>query len=335
MSTIKQGRLSVCLLGYNHGLFIEDNIKALWQCKWPDMEIIAVDDGSKDNSGRILRELADKSPVPMRLILQENTGNIAKNLNTAEKFASGEFLLFMALDDRPNPAGLEQALALLRQQPDTAFVLAERMPTINAIGEKNGEFACNLPPAGQATAQAMLEREYEYLHTFFIQNAVFRKTAVDEVGGFDEDMTGDDIILRTKLFRLLKTRPELHFATVSEPIAFYRLHGENLHYNGLRQVKTATEYLNRYWPERPNPPALIHWAQDLLKNEPYAKVCEMFALNARAASLMADKAVQKSLVRKIRQEHSLWRFIYKKERHYTQRTVTLFSFLRFTYHYKR
>lgn len=333
MNTNKPGRLSVCLLGYNHGPFIADNIKALWQCKWPDMEIIAVDDGSHDDSRQILRDLADKSPVPMQLVLQENTGNIAKNFNTAVSRASGEFLLFMALDDRPNPAGLEQALTLLHEQPDTAFVLADRMPMINLHGKANGEFACNLPK--ELTAAAMLEKEYENLHTFFIQNAVFRKTAVDAVGGFDEDMTGDDIVLRTKLFRLLETHPGLHFKTVTEPIAFYRLHGSNIHYNGLRQIKTATEYLTRYWPDRPNPPALIHWAQDLLKNEPYKKAFEMFALNARAASLASDKEVQKSLVRKIRQEHSPWRFIYKKERHYTQRTVTLFSFLRFTYNYKR
>lgn len=334
MNTTKPGLFSVCLLGYHHAPFIAKNLQAFWQCSWPDMEMIVLDDGSQDNSRQILQELAAKSPVPVKLILQKNSGNIAQNFNTLLHHAAGEFIQFMALDDLPNPAGVQEALARLQNTPDTVFVLGVQTPIIDKRGKKHGCIPSELPAAKDATPQNMLELEYNRLHSFFIQNAVFRKSAVDAVGGFDEDQTGDDIVLRTKLFRLLEANPHLRFEMIPTPLCFYRIHGDNIHYNGLRQIKIATEYLDRYWPLRPNPAALINWAKDLIKNEPYEKAFEMFALNKRSGQLILNKEVQTALIQKIAREHSPWRFIYKKEKHYKRRTVTLFSCLRFSYSVK-
>nr|QGT50691.1 hypothetical protein Elusimicrob1349_1610 [uncultured Elusimicrobia bacterium] len=334
MNTAKPGLFSICLLGYNHAPFIAKNLQAFWQCNWPAVEIIVLDDGSKDNSRQILQELAEKSPVPIKLILQENAGNIAKNFNTLLRHAEGEFIQFMALDDMPNPAGVQEALARLQNTPTDAFVFSEQTPLINERGEEQGFSPFKLHEGEQATPQNMLELEYNHLHSFFIQNAVFRKSAVAAVGGFDEDQTGDDIILRTKLFRMLEGNPNMRFEIIKTPLCHYRIHENNIHKNRLRQIKTATEYLERYWPQRPNPAVLIEWAKDLIQNEPYEKTFEMFALNKRCGQLILNKELQTALITKITREHSPWHFIYKKEKNCKQRTITLFSCLRFSYTHK-
>lgn len=45
---------SVCCLGYNHAHFLEQNIRAIWEGEYKQIEIIVVDDGSTDSSVRML-----------------------------------------------------------------------------------------------------------------------------------------------------------------------------------------------------------------------------------------------------------------------------------------
>ena len=68
--------LSICCLVYNHAPFIKDNIESIWNSDYNNLEIIVVDDGSKDESSDILKNLQKVSPYPMTIILQKNTGNV-------------------------------------------------------------------------------------------------------------------------------------------------------------------------------------------------------------------------------------------------------------------
>jgi alpha-1,3-rhamnosyltransferase len=45
------------------------------------IEILVLDDGSDNSSVNVLQELSRRSPFPMKVMVQENTGNIGKNIN--------------------------------------------------------------------------------------------------------------------------------------------------------------------------------------------------------------------------------------------------------------
>ena len=133
--------LSICCLGYNHAPFIEANIRAIWDSGCKDIEIIAVDDGSKDNSGEILKKLQTQSPVPMKVILQENTGNIAHNFNVAWHEAKGKYITFMALDDVLQSDKIAEVMDILCKD-NIAFVASS---AITGIDDKG--CVCNsIPP---------------------------------------------------------------------------------------------------------------------------------------------------------------------------------------------
>ena len=71
------------------------------------VEIIAVDDGSPDRSGRIAEEYAARYPGLIRVIHQENGGlGAARNAGLAA--AEGEFLFFLDSDDSLSPGALEE-----------------------------------------------------------------------------------------------------------------------------------------------------------------------------------------------------------------------------------
>ena len=105
----------------------------------------------------------------------------------------------------------------------------------------------------------LLELDYGEFHVFYIQGCIFRKDIIEAVGGFDEDMLGDDIILRTKVFRYIQENTKYSFAIMNTPACYYRMHDNNVHKKSSRQVEIVTTYLEKYWPERENPKLLKAW----------------------------------------------------------------------------
>lgn len=285
--------LSVCCLGYNHAKFIKENIQALWNSSYKDIEIIVVDDGSKDESGKILKELQEKSPVPMKVILQKNSGNVPQNFNKAWHLAKGKYITFMALDDVLISDKIAYAIEFLKSNKNLAFVATAVIDAIDSKGQPCPEKVptMKLNAIKKPTVDDLLELEYSEFHTFYIQGTFFKKEIIDAVHGFDEDITGDDIVIRTKVFNYIKKHPQWSFKVLSEPLCLYRQHDSNVHSNSLRMLKIVTEYLERYWSDKPNPPILATWVVRSLRSIPKKQWIEFFTMNERAKSCWQEKEV--------------------------------------------
>lgn len=97
---------SVIVPCYGHEKYLRQAIRSLWDQQFRDFEIIAVDDGSPDQSGAILDELAVASSIPMQVIHRANHG-AAASLNIGAAAASGRYLGFLNDDDAYHPDRLE------------------------------------------------------------------------------------------------------------------------------------------------------------------------------------------------------------------------------------
>ena len=103
--------ISFCCISYNHAQFIERCIKSIWAQNLQNAEILALDDGSKDDSVKVLNELQKISPYPMSVIAQENSGIIGLNSNRLIKAARGELLAFISCDDEFIPNTFAEKIA--------------------------------------------------------------------------------------------------------------------------------------------------------------------------------------------------------------------------------
>lgn len=97
-------KVSVIVPVYNGADFLEKSIGSILQQTYQELEVIAVDDGSGDNSYAVLQKMAEEDDR-LKVIHQENKG-IAKTRNCAMTYASGQYIMFMDQDDR-----MEQELA--------------------------------------------------------------------------------------------------------------------------------------------------------------------------------------------------------------------------------
>lgn len=98
--------ISVIIPVYNAQGYIAKTLQKLCDQSYPNIEFIAVNDGSADNSGRIIAECSEKDS---RIILKntENRG-VSAARNAGIRAASGEYLMFCDADDYPEPIMAER-----------------------------------------------------------------------------------------------------------------------------------------------------------------------------------------------------------------------------------
>lgn len=282
--------LTFCCLGYNHAKFLEDNIKSIWRSNYKNIEIIAIDDGSSDDSVKILKKLQKQSPCPMTVISQKNTGNVGLNFNRAFKKAKGQFVTFISLDDQYVDGAIDKAMSYLIKDKNLDFVASSVMS--NFLEKDKTKIIKNwyLPTYKKKdlTVDDLLEYEYNEFGGFFLQGMFIRKEVVEGAKGFDEEQTGDDLVIRTRIFNYLKTKPRCKFKILDEAFILYRNHDNNIHFNHLRQFKIVTEYLSKYWSDRPNPKLINAFFSNVIEYTTIDKAAEALCMNSSSKKVIED-----------------------------------------------
>ncbi|MFE5400647.1 glycosyltransferase family 2 protein [Streptomyces sp. NPDC056580] len=86
------------------------------------LEIVAVDDGSTDDSGRELDRFAERYPGTVKVIHQANSGGPAAPSNRALDVATGRYVYFVGSDDHLGPQALERMVACADEQGSDVVV---------------------------------------------------------------------------------------------------------------------------------------------------------------------------------------------------------------------
>lgn len=129
MSTVPT--LSVCMPVYNAEQYIRQAAESILHQTFTDFEFIIIDDGSTDDSRKILQELARRDPR-IRLVSRPNTG-YTKALNEALGLARAPYLARMDADDVSMPLRFEKQIDYLKSHPECVLV-GSRILTIDPFG---------------------------------------------------------------------------------------------------------------------------------------------------------------------------------------------------------
>ena len=122
-------RVSIVLPVYNVARHLRGCLDSIARQTFRDFEVIAVDDGSTDGSGRILDDYP--ASFPFRRIHQANQGLSAAR-NAALAVSAGEYVLMVDSDDRIHPRLLELTV-MAAEAPKLDFVVFDyrRVPEGN------------------------------------------------------------------------------------------------------------------------------------------------------------------------------------------------------------
>jgi glycosyltransferase involved in cell wall biosynthesis len=169
--------VSAIVPAFNAERTIRETLATIQMQTHPTLEILVVDDGSNDDTARIVQEIAE-GDSRVRLIISLNRGPAAAR-NLAIEHACGEFIAPLDSDDLWHPQYVEAQLgALLAAGPETGFAYALHR-TIDLESRVVRDF-----PAFGCHGRVFLQ----HLLINFVGNgsaALFRRAAIAEVGGYD------------------------------------------------------------------------------------------------------------------------------------------------------
>lgn len=113
-------RVSVVMPIYNAMPYLGQAIDSILRQTYTDFQIMAIDDGSDDESWSVVRERAERDHrvEPIQI---EHSGIVAA-LNRGLEAARGEFIARMDADDISRPNRLAQQVAFLDRHPDVVAV---------------------------------------------------------------------------------------------------------------------------------------------------------------------------------------------------------------------
>ncbi len=134
--------LTVSIAAYNVGSTIEYAVDSVLRSKYRDqIEVIVVNDGSTDMTGRICPEMHERYPDIVKVIDKEN-GGYGSTVNAALKAASGRYFKLLDGDDSYDTGGLDELVAFLMTS-DADMVITDYIETWN--GSHSRRIAFELP----------------------------------------------------------------------------------------------------------------------------------------------------------------------------------------------
>ncbi len=217
--------VSVLLTSYNHARYLRQAIESVLAQSLQDIEVVAIDDASTDESPSILHALADR----IRVVAHEKNRGTYASLNEGIRLTTAPYIAILNSDDVWLPTKLEKQVALLNENPRvglvhtaTAFIDADGQPMAgNPLGVR---FHPN--PQGDLLAELLTR------NLFITSSVVFRRECVDRCGYFEESLFGMgdwDMWLRIAEHYAIGYVPDI--------LTLYRIHGQNTMYQRQRMLR--------------------------------------------------------------------------------------------------
>jgi glycosyltransferase involved in cell wall biosynthesis len=195
--------VSVICLCYNHERFVREAIASVVNQTYTPVQVIIADDASLDDSQRIILELKERYPFLELLLSRHNVGN-CKAFNNAYALARGKYAIDFSTDDVMLPDRIEKQVAYMENAGDrTGLVFTDA----SYIAE-DGKFIRNhfehLFKKGliKKIPQGNIYREV--LATYFVPtpSLMIRRTVLDVLGGYDEQLAYEDFDLLVRSSRM-------------------------------------------------------------------------------------------------------------------------------------
>lgn len=141
-----QPLVSILVSNYNYARFVGDAIQSALEQTYSNIELIICDDGSTDDSVRIIEDYARKDPR-LHLIRKTNGGQ-ASGFNAAFAVSRGEIIALLDSDDLFLPHKVERIVADFQAHPDAGFGL-HRVIRMSADLRRQGVWPMSAPlPSG-------------------------------------------------------------------------------------------------------------------------------------------------------------------------------------------
>ena len=167
--------LSVIFPVYNGQKYLDEAIQSVLRQTFNEFEFIIIDDGSKDQSLKIVRSYSN---TRIKIFSRANKG-LAATLNEGISYSKSKYLARMDQDDKSEPERFQRQIDFLEKNPRSVGV-----GTNAKIIDENGVvlYTSHVP-----TESEELRNLLPYTNPFFHGSMMLRRDAVVSAGGYRTD----------------------------------------------------------------------------------------------------------------------------------------------------
>ena len=224
---IRQPLVTVYITNYNYGKYITRSIKSVLGQTLKNFELIIIDDGSKDNSRKIIDKYKNNQKIIT--VFQKNKGLIVSN-NLALRLARGKYILRLDADDWLDLHALEIMSSILEKNSKVGMVFPDYY-LVNIKGE---------------IINSVRRHDFRKVR-LFDQPAhgactMVRKENLIDIGGYDEEFNCQDgYYLWLQFIKKYKIR------NVNLPLFFYRQHRTSLSNKSDEILSNRSKIIKKFY----------------------------------------------------------------------------------------
>lgn len=192
-------KISVIVPVYNVENYLEKCLNSLVNQTLQEIEILVINDGSTDNSQKIIDEFQEKFPQKIKVFTKEN-GGLSDARNFGIDRAIGEFLAFVDSDDYVSENMLQEMYDLaIKNQAELVICNLQKV-------DENGNVTQKLTQIPNFSDKINLEKNFSVFAdiSYFACNKIFKKELF-EGKRFQKGMHFEDIELIPQILLQCKT----------------------------------------------------------------------------------------------------------------------------------
>ena len=206
--------VSVVIPCFNAERFIEQTLGSVVEQTYENWELVIVDDGSTDNTSRIIEKWKKTLGSRVKVHTGPNRGpSFARNIGTG--LASGEFLQYLDSDDLLRPDTLARRLEAFDETSEVAYTDWQKL-----VEQADGSYI-PVEVISRSIEDIHARSEIALFTSFWAPPAAFlyRRSIVDAIGGWNETLP----IIQDARFALDAALHGAKFIRVAGVGAYYRI----------------------------------------------------------------------------------------------------------------
>ncbi len=217
-------RVSVLMTVYNGMPYVPDAVESILRQSYSDLQLVIVDDGSTDATGKYLKSIQDERVS----IVTKANGGTAAAANEGLRRCMGDYVARMDADDVSLPTRMAEQVAFLDARPEIGLVGTQAAP----LGARGAGGTLALPSTHAEIYQALLDGRHGLMHS----TLMMRTALLKQIGGYWSHRLPDDWDM------MLRMGEVTQLANMNRVLFHWRVHNGSMSGTSMRRVRLGVEY---------------------------------------------------------------------------------------------
>ena len=195
--------VSIICTGFNHEDYIVQALNSVLAQNYPKLELILVDNGSKDKTKEIMEKWSfdNRRKIPVKIIFRLDSLPYCASFNEAFRLSKGKYFIDLSGDDALLPGHIKHSVITLENNPDAVLCFSDAY--LKKPGAQLKTFY-QRDHKGELSDPVIQGDVYEKMvskHIILSVTMVVRSDSFKSMGMYDESLSYEDFDIMVRMAR--------------------------------------------------------------------------------------------------------------------------------------